>query len=87
MGMFPSSFGNKYILLVVDYVSKWIEARATWMNDSKVVCAFVKNNIFSQFGTPRVVINGEGSHFLNHAFRALLKKYSITHKIATPYHP
>jgi len=29
MGPFPSSFGNLYILFVVDYVSKWIEAKAT----------------------------------------------------------
>jgi len=37
MGLFPSSFGNLYILLVVDYVSKWIEAKATWTNDAKIV--------------------------------------------------
>jgi hypothetical protein len=37
MGQFPSSFGNLYILLIVDYVSKWIEAKATWTNDAKIV--------------------------------------------------
>ena len=57
------------------------------MNDSQVVRAFVESNIFARFGTPREVINDWGSHFLNHAFRALLRKYNITHKIATPYHP
>ena len=87
MGPFPSSFENEYILLAVDYVSKWVEARATRTNDSKVVCAFVKSNLFSHFGTPRAIINDEGSYFLSHAFRSLLRKYGITHKIATPYHP
>ena len=87
MGPFPSSFGNEYILLVVDYVSKWVEARATRTNDSKVVCSFVKSNIFSRFGTPKEIINDRGSHFLNHAFRVLLRKYNITQKITTPYHP
>ena len=42
MGPFPSSFGNLYILLVVDYVSKWIEAKATRTNDAKVVLDFVR---------------------------------------------
>ena len=76
-----------YILLAVDYVSKWVEARATHTNDSKVVCDFVKSNIFTRFGTPRAIINDGGSHFCNRTFGALLRKYCITHKIATPYHP
>ena len=46
MGPFPSSFGNLYILLVVDYVSKWIEAKATRTNDAKVVLDFVRTHIF-----------------------------------------
>ena len=54
MGPFPFSYGNLYILLAVDYVSKWVEARATHTNDSKVVCDFVKSNIFTRFGTPKI---------------------------------
>ena len=87
MGPFPSSYGKLYILLQVDYVSKWVEARATHTNDFKVVCDFVKSNIFTRFGTPRAVINDRGSQFCNRTFGALLKKYCITHKITTPYHP
>ena len=75
-----------YIVLAVDYVSKWVEARAIHTNDSKVVCDFVKSNIFTRFGTPRVIINDGGSHFCNRIFGALFKKYCITHKISTPYH-
>ena len=80
-------FGNLYILLAIDYVSKWVEAVATRINEFKVICDFVKSNIFSRFGTPRVIINDEASHFCNRSFEALLRKYSITHKIATVYHP
>ena len=72
---------------MVDYVIKWVEARATHTNDSKVVCDFVKSNIFTRFGTPRIIINDGGSHFCNRTFGVLLRKYCITHKIATPYHP
>ena len=46
MGPFPSSFDNLYILLAVDYMSKWIEAKATPTNDAKVVVDFVKTHIF-----------------------------------------
>ena len=87
MGPFPYSHGNLFILLVVDYDSKWIEVKATKIKDSKVVIKFVKTNIFTRFGTLRAIINYRGSHFCNRSFEALLRKYSITHKIATPYHP
>ncbi|CAN6678215.1 unnamed protein product [Malus baccata var. baccata] len=87
MGPFPSSHGFLYILLAVDYVSKWVEAKATRTNDSKVVADFVKSNIFARFGMPRVLISDGGSHFCNRTIEALLKKYNVTHRVSTPYHP
>ncbi|CAN6695175.1 unnamed protein product [Malus baccata var. baccata] len=87
MGPFPSSYGFTYILLAVDYVSKWVEAKATRTNDSKVVADFIRTNIFARFGMPRVIINDGGSHFCNRTIEALLRKYSVTHKVSTPYHP
>ena len=53
----------------------------------KLYVLLLKATYFSRFGTPRSIIIDVGSHFIHHAFRALFKKYSITHKIATPYHP
>ena len=53
MGPFPDSFGHQYILLAVNYVSKWVEAIPCKTNDNKVVVKFLKENIFSRFGTPR----------------------------------
>ena len=61
MGHFPPSFDFTYILLAVDYVSKWVEAKATRTNDSKVVADFVKTNIFARFGMPRVLISDGGN--------------------------
>ena len=52
MGPFPNSFGNQFILVAVDYVSKWIEVVPTKTNNSKVVVKFLKENIFSRFSTP-----------------------------------
>ncbi|GJU34507.1 pol polyprotein [Tanacetum coccineum] len=87
MGPFPPSFGNVYILLVVDYVSKWVEAKATKTDDAKVVADFVKANIFSRFGTPRAIISDRGTHICNRVMVALLKKYNVTHRVSTAYHP
>ena len=59
MGPFPASYGYTYILLAVDYVSKWVEAKATWTNDSSVVVDFVRPNIFCRFGIPRAIISDQ----------------------------
>ena len=87
MGPFPPSFGYLYILVAVDYVSKWIEAVPCKTNDHKTVLRFLKENVLSRFGTPRTIISDGGTHFCNRPFEALMKKYGITHKVATPYHP
>ncbi|KAL4324064.1 hypothetical protein GQ457_11G024080 [Hibiscus cannabinus] len=87
MGPFPSSFGNLYILLAIDYVSKWVEAVATTHNDAKTVQRFIKKNIFTRFGTPRVIISDEGRHFDNRSIAAALRKLGINHKLSTAYHP
>ncbi|XP_075096173.1 uncharacterized protein LOC142174285 [Nicotiana tabacum] len=87
MGPFIGSYGNKYILVAVDYVSKWVEVVALRTNDAKVVEGFLKKNIFTRFGTPRAIISDRGTHFCNRAFEKLLIKYDVRHKVATPYHP
>jgi hypothetical protein len=87
MGPFPPSFGNSYILMAVDYVSKWVEAAAFPTNDSKVVINFLRKNIFSRFGTPRAIISDEGSHFVNKWLGGVLAKYHVHHRVALPYHP
>ena len=87
MGSFPPSFGNLYILVAVDYVSKWIEAVATPTNDARVVTKFLIKNILTRHGTPRAIISDGGSHFCNKIFENLMAKYGIKHKVATTYHP
>ena len=65
MGPFPASNGNTYILLAVDYVSKWVEAQATKFNDSKTVAAFLQKTIFTRFGVPKAILSDRGVHFVN----------------------
>ncbi|RVW11815.1 Transposon Tf2-11 polyprotein [Vitis vinifera] len=87
MGPFPMSFGHSYILVGVDYVSKWVEAIPCRSNDHKVVLKFLKENIFARFGVPKAIISDGGTHFCNKPFETLLAKYGVKHKVATPYHP
>ena len=87
MGPFPSSLRYLYILVGVDYVSKWVEVVPCRATDHKVVLKLLKKNIFSRFGVPKAIISDGGSHFGNKPFESLLTKYSVKHKVATPYHP
>nr|GEU59048.1 DNA-directed DNA polymerase [Tanacetum cinerariifolium] len=86
MGPFPSSKGNKYILVAVDYLSKWVEVKALPTNDAQVVVKFLKS-FFSRFGTPRAIISDRGTHFCNDQFTRVMIKYGVTHRLATAYHP
>ena len=87
MGPFPYSFGKLYILLVVDYVSKWLEAIATKKNVAKTVVQFIHRNILTRFGAPRCILSDEGSHFCNRVFATLLGKYNVQHAKIILYHP
>nr|GFA68056.1 reverse transcriptase domain-containing protein [Tanacetum cinerariifolium] len=86
MGPFLSSKGNKYILVAVDYLSKWVEAKALPTNDARVVVKFLKS-LFSRFGTPKAIISDRGTHFYNDQFLRVMAKYGVTHRLSTAYHP
>ena len=87
MGPFPPSFGNLYILLAVDYVSKWVEAIACPRNDANTVVSFLQKNILSRFVTPRTIISDGGSHFANKIFAKLMRRYGIKHIMSLAYRP
>nr|GFA19997.1 reverse transcriptase domain-containing protein [Tanacetum cinerariifolium] len=86
MGPFPSSRGNKYILVAVDYLSKWVEAKVLPTNDAQVVCKFLKS-LFAIFGAPRAIISDHGTYFCNDQFAKVMLKYRVTHRLSTAYHP
>nr|GEX49345.1 reverse transcriptase domain-containing protein [Tanacetum cinerariifolium] len=86
MGPFPSSRGNKYILVAVDYFSKWVEAKALLTNDARVVCKFLKP-LFARFGAPRAIISDRSTYFCNDQFEKVMRKYGVTHRLSTAYHP
>nr|GEY01189.1 reverse transcriptase domain-containing protein [Tanacetum cinerariifolium] len=84
MGPFPR--GNKYILVAVDYLSKWVEAKALPTNDARAVCKFFKS-LFARFGSPRAIISDHGTRFCNDQFSKVMLKYGVTHRLFTAYYP
>ena len=87
MGPFPPSFGNLYILLAVDYVSKWVETIPTRTNDASAVAKFLRTHIFTRFGTPRALITDGGTHFFNKMVDKVFQKYGVRHRTSLAYHP
>ncbi|GJZ63325.1 reverse transcriptase domain-containing protein [Tanacetum coccineum] len=82
MGPFSSLRGNKYILVTIDYLSKWVETKALPTNDARVVCKFLKS-LFARFGTHRAIISDRGTYFCNDQFAKIMLKYGVTHRLST----
>nr|GEZ52652.1 hypothetical protein [Tanacetum cinerariifolium] len=85
IGTFLSSRNNKYILMAVNYVSKWVEAKALPTNDARVEVKFLRK-LFSRFRVPKALITDSKTHLCNSLLEKTLKKYGVTHRLATPYH-
>ena len=87
MWPFQKSNDSEYILIAIDYVSKWVEALPYRAADARHAKKMFHEAIFPRFRTPWMVISDGGSHFIDKTFRAFLKELGTNHNIATPYHP
>ncbi|GJW33100.1 reverse transcriptase domain-containing protein [Tanacetum coccineum] len=86
MGPFPKSYKFEYILVAVDYISKWIEAQALPTNDTQVVITFLKK-LFCHFRMPKALISDRGTHFCKKIMEKTMKRYGVNHRFSTSYHP
>ena len=73
--------------MLVDYVSKWIEAMATRADDAKTMMKHAKPLILHRYGIPKAITNDKGIHFCHRTIGALLATYHVTHKVSIGYHP
>nr|GFB71621.1 reverse transcriptase domain-containing protein [Tanacetum cinerariifolium] len=85
-GHYGANYTAKKVFDSVDYLSKWIKAKALPTNDARVVVKFLKS-LFSRFRTPKAIISDRGTHFCNNQFTRVMSKYGVTHRLSTAYHP
>ena len=86
-GPFPKSAGgNKYILVVVDYFTKYAMAMAMPDQKSETVCGVLMKNVFQYFGTPGTIHTDQGSNFQSQLFKDFCKSLGVTKTRTTPYH-
>jgi hypothetical protein len=87
MGPLKNSHGFEHILVMVDYVSTWVEAMPCRKTSTEESIAMIKSMIFPCFGTSRILISDGGTHFTRKNFKKCLSKLGIEHRISTAYHP
>jgi hypothetical protein len=89
MGPFkpPSSNGNKYIMVVTDYFSKYVEVRALPDQTAITTADAFLEMIVRRHGTPKAIVSDRGVNFTSKIFQRLCKSLGIKQKLATSYHP
>ena len=84
---FPSERGNKYILMIIDQFTKWVECHAIPDQTAQKVCVTLIDNFISRFGIPSEIHSDQGKNFDGSLFRALCRALEISKTRTTPYHP
>ena len=82
-----SSEGHGYIIVAVDYFTKWAEAMPTFNNTGKTVALFFFNHVISRFGVSQAIVTDHGKHFFNHIMNELTSKLGVSHDSSTHYYP
>src|SRR6266540_2377815 len=82
-----TSRGNKYIVVTIDYFTKYPEARALSNANAKSVANFIYEDIICKHGCPRKIISDRGTYFNNQVIEKLLERFKIRHNLSTLYHP
>jgi len=85
--LLASENGNRYIIVAVDYFSRWPEARAVKNANAVNVADFIYEEIICRFGIPKVIQSDQGTHFVNSMIKELTEKFRIRHSLSSPYHP
>src|SRR6266498_1453707 len=79
--------GNRYIVITMDYFSRWSKVRAIKAANAETVATFIYEEIICRFESPRVLQSDRGTHFVNEVIRRLTEKFRIKHSLSSPYHP
>ncbi|XP_060200829.1 uncharacterized protein LOC132629109 [Lycium barbarum] len=82
-----ASNGHRFILVAIDYFTKWVEAVTLKSVTKNAVVDFVHSNIICRFGIPRTMITDNAANLNSHLMREVCQQFKITHRNSTPYRP
>jgi hypothetical protein len=83
----PSARGHHYIIIAVDYFTKWVKDMPTFKDDGETVALFLFNRIIARFGVPREIVTDHGSHFQDQMMTELTSKLGLRQEHSSPYYP
>ncbi|XP_070049313.1 uncharacterized protein [Nicotiana tomentosiformis] len=81
------SNGHRFILVAIDYFTKWVEAIALKVVTKKAVVDFVHSNIICRFGIPKTIITDNAANLNSHLMKEVCEQFKIEHRNSTPYRP
>jgi chloramphenicol 3-O-phosphotransferase len=79
--------GNRYILVAINYATKWVEAKALRTNNVVVITRFLYEYNLTKFGCPLTIVIDQGIHFINDKIKHLTKQFLLMHVNSTTYYP
>src|ERR1044072_2606178 len=79
--------GNHYIIVAIDYFSRWPEARPLRHANATSVAMFIYEEIICRYGSPAVIQSDQGTHFINQVIEQLTERFRIKHNISSVYYP
>ena len=82
-----SSRGHGYIIVSMDYFTKWTKAMPTYAKDGNTASFFLFNHVIARFGVPQSIVTDHGLHFWNQMMAELSAKLGFRHEKSTPYYP
>ena len=85
--LIPTEQGNRYIIVAMEYFTRWPEAWATKTANSIDTATFIYEEIICRFGVPKVIQSDQGTHFVNDTIRQLMAKFQVKHSLSLLYHP
>ena len=82
-----SAGGYKYIIVTVDYFTKWVEAMPTFKTHGETIAFFMFNQIIVWFGIPKVIVTNHGNHFQNSMMTELTTMLGFRQEHSSSYYP
>ncbi|XP_070014419.1 uncharacterized protein [Nicotiana sylvestris] len=82
-----ASNGHRFILVAIDYFTKWVETITLKSVTKKAVVDFVHSNLICRFGIPATIITDNAANLNSHLMGEICEQFKITHRNSTPYRP